>query len=265
LQQDICQEAYEVHVLTHKFFNYYNKVFSKFMQKIYFEAVRQRSLHCGDELFRAGEDGSGMFFIASGCVDYFLDAPKDPNYCPVQVPGLKQPGRGDVWASLGRGEWLCEGSLWILWATAGRAAAAVDNTELVILDTKSFHDLVVKNPSGFEHFKKYASVFAEHLMQELSAATPKYLTDIWLSTNLIGDLQKLHELVFLAFDMEDSVADKRRARRHSPRLPNLARASFNSIESVRLSLTSVSSTLKGSRFWPIRRSQENVEKVENAE
>jgi len=132
------------------------------------QAVSERALHSGEELFRVGNKGTKMFFITMGEMAYSYAYSTDDT--PWRVRD---------------GEWMCEAVLWTRWEHRGRLTAASSCCDMLELNASEFQAIILASSLRYE-LARYARFYANRAVRECGFA--EKVSDLWGSKKVVDDL-----------------------------------------------------------------------------
>lgn len=127
--------------------------------------IGNKILSVGEVLFFPGEKATHMYFLEMGQLKY-LRAEQN-----VQVVEQKA-------------NWIAEPALWTSWIHLGRAMAVMES-DVMIMNPKSFADMVTLSPAAFELVATYAANFVAWMNSQISD-----ITDIFDSAEMFDKLSK---------------------------------------------------------------------------
>eukprot|EP00421_Protoceratium_reticulatum_P005099 CAMPEP_0168365630 /NCGR_PEP_ID=MMETSP0228-20121227/4816_1 /TAXON_ID=133427 /ORGANISM="Protoceratium reticulatum, Strain CCCM 535 (=CCMP 1889)" /LENGTH=733 /DNA_ID=CAMNT_0008378415 /DNA_START=13 /DNA_END=2214 /DNA_ORIENTATION=+ len=200
LQVQLHTQVYMPILISHPGFWSCHHVDESCSERVCHTAMSEHSLQAGQELFTRGTKGEKMYFVRSGCFDYYL---RGPHSGPC---------------TLSDGDYMCEMVLWVLWEHRGRLTATT-TCEVVALDPTRFAENV-REAATFLQWKRYAKLYTERLFAHtLAMKADEPLSDLW-DSNL-----DLSEIAHAAFSITRSTVSRRRQPTWATRFQEALRVS----------------------------------------
>jgi len=153
LQEELRVEVYKPILLYHPFFEALNDCSSRTLSRVCNNAMGQKSLKHGHDLFGFNKRVDSMFFCVAGELLYLEGGADSVDLGNARTEKLLE------------GKWLCDQVLWAAqWHTRGRAAAA-SPCEVVVLDGSQFRKIMEKQPLARDLCVKFAANYTEAMEQ----------------------------------------------------------------------------------------------------
>jgi len=168
-------ETYEPILAPHPLFNHIGEANRLCILEICHCAMSETVLPISMELFSMGHEGTSMFFVKHGVVEYFH--------------GISEEDHVEFSA----GRWFCEPVLWARWEYHGRATA-LTQVGLVKLDANAFRKIVFRI-GGVVH--RSCSIYARSFMRTVlqadavpipGVACAPEAADVWCNFDLIQSM-----------------------------------------------------------------------------
>jgi len=157
------------HLSVHPLFQHLCEVSPVTMNRLANKAVSQKNLARFDSLFHAHEVATHMYIVMEGRLQYVR----------VDSAGKEMA----EWVDKGE-DWISEPALWTSWEHLGMLTAVVPS-ELMLIDTVRFSEVVHLNPHALEITRIYAFNF----LQWLNDQERDSLSDIWQGED-VGEVVK---------------------------------------------------------------------------
>eukprot|EP00747_Dinoflagellata_sp_TGD_P124721 gnl/TRDRNA2_/TRDRNA2_174043_c4_seq4.p1 gnl/TRDRNA2_/TRDRNA2_174043_c4~~gnl/TRDRNA2_/TRDRNA2_174043_c4_seq4.p1 ORF type:complete len:252 (-),score=42.09 gnl/TRDRNA2_/TRDRNA2_174043_c4_seq4:105-860(-) len=136
LRMELHYEVYNKWLSKHPFFASYGESNLQAMLKICHTAVAPLQLSQDDIIFSTGETAKSMYFVDRGKLLY------------------NQPSTAES-STVAVGSWVCEMVLWTPWVHNGSLYSTTE-ASLIVLDARTFHDIVLNNKSAASEAANYA-------------------------------------------------------------------------------------------------------------
>lgn len=164
-------EVYEPVILPHPLFFNLSSQDPSGLVEISHRSMNEKILGQGHELFHFGKTSERMYFVGKGLLDY---VPSQDGAEAREIP---------------HNHWLSEMVLWMNWIHRGTVSAR-ENSELVELDSKKFHEHVRHRHICFEICRHYARLYVQRIAEYCDRHSDEELPpDYW------GDLDSLQTIV----------------------------------------------------------------------
>jgi len=191
LRRQLHWEVYNWRATTSPIFYHYSRADQAGFFEVCHRAMREESLHTGQELFVKGAAAGKAYFFLSGVMEYSLN-------------------QDDISAEISDSQLVCEVVLWVKWHHQGDLRAAAPS-EFVALDSDVFRKIGARKPHIHFALCEYASHFRERLLESSGLRA-----DVW---NSFDTSQELAQKAFANLLSSNSAENRLRRlwRTWSPR------------------------------------------------
>lgn len=162
-------------VTAHPFFLHYRSAHHHILVELCVTAISENSFYKADEIFHCGLDCNAMFFIHFGMLTYDHE--------------IAECCRDDI----SDGEWLCEGSLWVVWGNRGNLTVLDGSCGIVSIDRDAFATINLSEPPTRLLCKSYAQRWCSAVHKHCNEKGWPELTDFWHIPDPMAHLSKQAE------------------------------------------------------------------------
>ncbi|CAJ1343125.1 unnamed protein product [Effrenium voratum] len=188
----IRSETYHSAIGKHSLYQYIYEEERDIFGKICNTCICEKIVDKGHEVFAAGDEGYGMYFICHGKLGYIYGMdddvfdPTDSQEWMRMADGADAGHRQCCFLMTGRV--VCEVAMWLLWNHRGRLFGDSVVTDLLFVQVEPFRE-VITNSSMLKDIRLYARLYALRALR--TGKEGQILDDVWHEDETIEEISRL--------------------------------------------------------------------------